>query len=99
MSATLTEQLKAYQRNQYYVANLDRISAHRKEYYKQNSGIINAKKNQQLTTCPCGYCYPKQQQARHFRTKKHQSYLFNQRVEQQYQLCCKLYAESHKYIT
>ena len=31
--------------------------------------------------------------------QKHLRKLMDERVEQQYQLCCKLYAESHKYIT
>ena len=82
---------------QYYANNSYKISNNKKKYYTKNSGIINAKKNQQFT-CHCGGCYTKQQQARHNKTKLHQSYLFNQRVEQQYQLCCKLYAESQKLI-
>ena len=46
-------------------------------YYKANRELIHAKKGE-TCDCPCGGRYARWHKAKHFRTKKHQTYLSSQ---------------------
>ena len=57
---------------EYRADNKEKISEYRQSYKKENKDKINQKYN-----CECGGKYTHRYKSRHFKTKKHQTYILN----------------------
>jgi hypothetical protein len=67
------EQITQYQRK-YKEQNRERLNECSRQYREQNKEIIQEKRNENIE-CECGSKYTKQNQSRHFKSKKHIKYL------------------------
>jgi len=63
-------------RGQYYEKNKERIKERVKEYNNKNKDKIYERRGKRIE-CPCGMIYTLRHKARHFKTRRHQSYLQN----------------------
>lgn len=61
----------------YRAANKEKCAARDKVYYNKNKEKIDARLNLKFE-CPCGGQYTNRNKSRHFKTKTHRIFLFNQ---------------------
>ena len=64
---------------QYYKENREKLLEYQKEYQKDNRETIAEQKNQKFT-CVCGGCFTHGNKCRHLKSKKHNLFLQNQKL-------------------
>ena len=61
---------------EYYQKNRDHRLEHAKEHYEKNKDRIREERGEKFN-CECGAIYVKRNKARHYKTKKHKSFIEN----------------------